>query len=241
MVNLMDMLLKIIYSAAITGLLAALIYKKKYLDKWGVFGSSVMAFTILFLADLKWLLLLISFLVLGSLVSKMGYGFKKTIKMAESRRSLKNVLANGLMAILFVLAYSSGFITEEIALVGYVGAIAAANSDTFSSELGMLSRETPRLISNFKTVKTGTDGGITVCGTFAGLLGSFLIGLLAYALFNDILMFWTATISGMIGNFADSFLGAFFERKGILNNEHVNFMATLSGGTFAVLFYQHVL
>uniref|UniRef100_A9A6M2 TIGR00297 family protein n=1 Tax=Methanococcus maripaludis (strain C6 / ATCC BAA-1332) TaxID=444158 RepID=A9A6M2_METM6 len=237
----MDMLLKIIYSASITLILAALIHKKKYLDKLGIVGSSIMAFTILFLADLKWLLLLITFLVLGSLVSKMGYGFKKTIKMAESRRSLKNVLANGLMAVLFVLAYSTGLITEEMALVGYIGAIAAANSDTFSSELGMLSRETPRLITNFKIAKTGTDGAITVCGTFAGLLGSFLIGILAYALFNDTAIFWTATISGMIGNFADSLLGAVFERKGLMNNEHVNFMATLSGGTFAVLFYQLII
>jgi len=230
----MDMLLKIIYSLAITIALAVLIYKRKYLDTVGIAGSSVMAFLILVIADLKWLLLLMSFLVLGSFVSKVGYSLKNSIKMAESKRSLKNVLANGLMAVLFVLGYYLGLITQEIALIGYIGSIAAANSDTFSSELGMLSKETPRLISNFKKVKTGTDGAITLWGTFAGFLGSLLIGIIAFGLFKDLNVLIIATAAGMIGNISDSYLGAFFERKKLLNNEHVNFIATLVGGIFAV-------
>ncbi|ABR55240.1 protein of unknown function DUF92 transmembrane [Methanococcus vannielii SB] len=233
----MDVLLKISYSLVITLLLAVFIYAKKYLDSVGIIGSSIMAFIILFIADLRWLILLISFLVLGSLASKAGYSLKNAIKMAESKRSLKNVLANGLMAVLFVLGYYFGILTQEIALIGYIGSIAAANSDTFSSELGMLSRETPRLISNFKKAEKGTDGAITFFGTFAGLMGALLIGVISYGLFNDLNVLIIATIAGMAGNISDSYLGAFFERKKLLNNEHVNFIATLVGGIFSIFLY----
>lgn len=54
---------------------------------------------------------------------------------------------------------------------------AAVAADTFSSELGILSRSRPRLLTswNFREVPPGTNGGITFWGTMAGFLGASTI------------------------------------------------------------------
>ena len=56
---------------------------------------------------------------------------------------------------------------------------AAVAADTFSSELGILSRNRPRLLTswNFREVPPGTNGGITFRGTMAGFLGAATIAL----------------------------------------------------------------
>lgn len=50
-------------------------------------------------------------------------------------------------------------------------------ADTFSSELGILSNSQPRLITSptLRKVPKGTNGGVTIWGLVAGLLGSFTV------------------------------------------------------------------
>jgi uncharacterized protein (TIGR00297 family) len=233
----MNIYLKFIYSIIITIILAYAIKKKGYLDNSGVFISSLMSFIILIGTNIYWLILMVLFLVFGSIVSKIGYAKKCDMGMGESKRTIKNVLANGLIAVLVVLLNMFGIIEYSIALIGYIGAIAAATSDTFSSEIGVISNETPRLITTFEKIKNGEDGGITIKGTIAGLVGSLLIGIIASIMFNNINLIWIATISGTAGNIVDSLMGALFERKGIINNEIVNFTCTFAGCVCAVLLY----
>ncbi|KAL8967726.1 MAG: hypothetical protein Q9197_005275 [Variospora fuerteventurae] len=54
---------------------------------------------------------------------------------------------------------------------------ASSAADTFSSELGILSKSRPRLLTSwsFRKVPPGTNGGITFWGTMAGFLGAFII------------------------------------------------------------------
>ena len=44
-----------------------------------------------------------------------------------------------------------------------------------------------------------------------------------------------SVISGTIGCFMDSFLGAVLERRDVLTNEHVNLLATVTGAIVGVL------
>ncbi|EHP82899.1 TIGR00297 family protein [Methanotorris formicicus] len=228
----MDIISKFFLAVVVVCILVLLIKRSNSLDNRGICASSVMAFIIILGAGLTWLMVLLSFFVLGVLVSRTGYSAKKKMRLGESKRTVKNVLANGLIPLLFVILYFFGF---KLALFGYVGSIAAATSDTFSSELGVLSKETPRLITTLKKVEKGTDGGITFFGTFAGLMGAFLIGIASYLLFKNYDLIWIATVSGIFGNLVDSFCGAVFERQGIMNKEHVNFIATLIGGICGIL------
>jgi uncharacterized membrane protein len=85
------------------------------------------------------------------------------------------------------------------------------NADTWSTELGLLSPVSPRMITNGKKVEQGTSGGVTLAGTLAALAGATLVGLAAIIfsagqawLFNLIVI----VLGGLIGSLFDSVLGA---------------------------------
>lgn len=72
------------------------------------------------------------------------------------------------------LCYSWG---GDVLVVGIIANYAAVAADTFSSELGILSKSEPRLITSlgFRKVPRGTNGGVSLMGLAAGLFGSILI------------------------------------------------------------------
>merc|ERR1712093_378526 len=65
----------------------------------------------------------------------------------------------------------------DLLVVGIVANYAAVAADTFSSELGILSKSKPRLITswNLREVPPGTNGGVTLHGLASGFLGSLVI------------------------------------------------------------------
>ena len=72
------------------------------------------------------------------------------------------------------LCYSWG---GDLLVVGIVANYAAVAADTFSSELGILSKSEPRLITSLtlRKVPRGTNGGVTLMGLGAGLMGSLVV------------------------------------------------------------------
>ena len=58
----------------------------------------------------------------------------------------------------------------------FYGALATVNADTWATELGVLARSRPRLMTNGQTVPVGTSGGVTAEGTLAALAGALFIG-----------------------------------------------------------------
>ena len=98
---------------------------------------------------------------------------------------------------------------------------AAVASDTFSSELGILSKTKPRLITApWRVVPPGTNGGVTATGLGAGLLGSFILSATS-TLLVPFCKDWTfaskinytlaLTTAGFCGTLLDSLLGALFQ------------------------------
>src|SRR5690242_4568308 len=95
---------------------------------------------------------------------------------------------------------------------------AAVAADTFSSELGILSKTKPFLITApWRTVPPGTNGGITTTGLAAGMYGSLGISLVAWLLIpfckewdsRDSMRFAISmTFAGIAGTLLDSLLGA---------------------------------
>ncbi len=101
--------------------------------------------------------------------------------------------------------------------VGFAGALAAANADTWATELGVLSRSAPRSIRNGQKVEPGTSGGVSLLGMAAAAGGALLIALLAVVCWMGQILavpgnwqVWLAgiTLAGLAGSSADSLLGA---------------------------------
>lgn len=100
---------------------------------------------------------------------------------------------------------------------------AAVAADTFSSELGILSKSKPRLITSptLRVVPPGTNGGVTATGLLAGVLGAFTIALTSAVLlplcdagFNikaRVQWILAVTIWGALGSVLDSILGGLLQ------------------------------
>ena len=120
---------------------------------------------------------------------------------------------------------------------GFIGAIATATADTLASEIGVLDQN-PRLITTFQKVNPGTNGAVSVLGTAVGIAGAAVIGIAAYFLGimpNALSAILVSIISGTVGCFMDSILGALFENQGWITNEHVNLIATIVGAIVGIL------
>lgn len=133
-------------------------------------------------------------------------------KLAKgATRDWRQVAANGGAAGLFSIIYL--FNHDMIWLVGFAVCLASANSDTWASEIGSLSKQEPLYIRTFKRVEKGTSGAISLLGSLASLAGSFLISIIGYWLF-DLSFFLTALvfIFGYLGNVIDTLIGAFYQQ-----------------------------
>ncbi|MDO5848481.1 MAG: TIGR00297 family protein [Methanobrevibacter sp.] len=207
-------------------------YKRKALDLLGSLFMVIMGIVIIFSAGVNWLLLLILFLILSLIATRYAKRYKTFLGEFEGQRTTKNVISNGIVA--FMMAAFGGYYLPFVG--GFIGAISTATADTLASEIGVTT--TPRLITTFKKVEPGTDGAVSVLGTAAGIGGAAIIGIAAYLLgivsnpFSGLIV---AIVSGTIGCFMDSFLGATFERKEMLTNEHVNLIATITGAIVGII------
>lgn len=175
---------------------------------------------------------------LTAIATRLGFSRKQKLGAAENRRGRRasQVLANLAVAgTLAVLGGIMGLGTWTIASM--VAALAEAAADTVSSECGQAWSDRVYMITGFQRVPVGTDGGISVPGTLAGLCAGAFIAIFSYRLhlvpFHSAILAGTA---GVLGMFVDSLLGATFERRRWLGNNTVNFLSTLFAALLAFLF-----
>ena len=212
-------------------ILAFITYKRKSLDLFGSAVMVIMGVIIIFSAGANWLLLIVLFLVLSLLATRYSKTYKMSLGEFEGRRTSKNVISNGVVAC-FMAAFGGYYLPF---VGGFIGAIATATADTLASEIGVLYQ--PRLITTFQKVDPGTNGAVSTLGTAAGIAGAAIIGISAYLLgivANPFSAIVVSIISGTIGCFADSILGALLENRDLLTNEHVNLIATIVGAIVGI-------
>jgi uncharacterized protein (TIGR00297 family) len=163
------------------------------------------------------------------ITTRIGYQRKLKLGTAERRegRKASQVLANlGVAAACVALSLFSA--NRALFLLAMAAALSEAAADTVSSELGQAFGDQPRLITTWRAVSAGTDGGVSLIGTLAGAVAAGIVSLVC-VLGGLLPPAWlpisiSAAILGMI---ADSFLGASLERHHMVNNDSVNFLSTL--------------
>lgn len=210
----------------------------KKLTLWAALTGGVIGFFIYQGAGFTGIVLLAGFFLLGTLATSWKLEFKEKERLAErdrGKRKPSQVLANGgIAAILGLIIWMYPHLSSLLRLM-MAGSLSAAAADTLSSELGMVYGKRFYNIKNLRRDRKGLDGVISLEGTLCGMGGSAIIACIYSIGFGWSVDFLWIIVAGTIGNLVDSFLGATLERKGIIKNDTVNFLNTLSGALVAMV------
>ncbi len=173
--------------------------------------------------------------------TRFGYRRKLALGLAEHRegRNSWQVLANlAVPALCSVLFSTTGNRTWVVAALG---ALAESATDTVASEIGQYHRQNARMITTWKRVPAGTDGGITLPGSLAGLAAGLVV--VAVGTVGGMIpqsQIWIPATAGFGGMLIDSVLGATLQRRGWINNQTVNFLATLAAAALGYVIVNRV-
>lgn len=213
------LLLGLLLSCVIGGLA----YWRHALAGSGVLGATLIGTVVFGLGGWTWGGTLVAFFTSSSMLSHYRSAQKANLTenfAKGSRRDLGQTLANGGVAL--IIAFIAGGTSRPAPLaLAFYGALAAANADTWATELGVLAPSRPRLITTGSLVPTGTSGGVTALGLLAALAGATFIGAVAFVLtqgaalltiggwlLRDWVLLPATAVSGFLGSLIDSLLGA---------------------------------
>jgi len=190
-------------------IIVILSFKAKFLNFSGSVATFILAVLIFGFGGWKWSVPILVFFIISSLLSKAGKKRKEKFKNTFEKSGVRDyaqVVANGGLAGLFIFIHI--FHPEPLYYHLYLVSLAAANADTWATEIGVLFKTTPRMITSFKKVEPGVSGAISFFGTFASFLGSLIIAFSGYFFSISLEHFIIITIAGFFGSIIDSFLGA---------------------------------
>lgn len=192
----------------------------------GAGAGLLLTFIICLAAGPLAMLAVVTVFLLTFVATRLGYRQKQQIGVAERNdgREASQIFANLGAAALCAAPLAVYSNSTRALLIGTVAALAEAAADTVSSEIGQAFGGRALLITNLKPVPPGTNGGVTMVGTVAGVIAacvvaavSVWVGLLYSTYFALVVV---AATAGMI---VDSILGAVVEKPGRLGNDSVNF------------------
>ncbi len=166
------------YGFLLAILIASLAYRAHSLSKSGAFAAMILGTIIFGLAGgILWAVLLLTFFFTSSALSRAFKKRKQGLNEKYSKGDQRDAgqFGNGGLAAAFVI-FHYFYPESNIGWIGFAASLAAVNADTWATELGVLNRTPPRMITDpRKRVEKGTSGGVSLVGTLASLAGSALI------------------------------------------------------------------
>jgi uncharacterized protein (TIGR00297 family) len=181
-----------------------------------VAGFAVGAGILFFGGWISWILLMV-FFGSSSVLSRLNASAKDDLSVLHekgSRRDKVQVLANGGVGLLMSVGWAAT--GAPLFLIAVAVSFAAANADTWASEIGVLASRRPVSILTGRPLPRGTSGGVTLLGFAASATGAGLIAAVftaGYALTAGLSwalvgVFLVVTAGGFLGSVIDSVLGA---------------------------------
>ncbi|CAB1421788.1 unnamed protein product [Pleuronectes platessa] len=214
--------------------------KRRSLDPSGALGALLVGF-VLTMANYSFFSSLLMFFISSSKLTRWGGAQKKKIDAEYKEGGSRNwiqVFCNGgvptELALLYMIEVGPGEMAIDFGnqysaswmCLSLVGALACSTGDTWASEVGpVLSQSLPRLITTWKEVPAGTNGGVTPVGLVASFLGGLAVGV-AYFVTQLLTVSnlhlsdpqWPIMVyggvAGLLGSMLDSFLGAHLQYSG---------------------------
>ncbi|HVD98841.1 MAG TPA: DUF92 domain-containing protein [Cytophagaceae bacterium] len=205
------------YAQLIALLVSIFSYKKKSVALSGFLSMVLISSFFIWNKGIAPLCILFAMFASASLLTHYKEHYKSSLTSAviakHGPRDYIQAICNLGVASFCFLMYT--FTQEKYLLLVLLCSVAASNADSWASEIGVLSKKTPVMITNFKPCRPGISGGITLLGTLAGICGSMFIALLAVLLkqymlpsYSSFTLFTWITLAGTFGLLLDSLLGA---------------------------------
>lgn len=229
-----------LFSILVPFMLTIRALKRGSLDRSGALSALLVGF-VLTMANYSFFSALLAFFISSSRLTRWGGAQKRKIDAEYKEGGQRNwvqVFCNGgvptELALLYMIEVGPGEIPIDFSkqysaswmCLSLLGALACSSGDTWASEVGpVLSQSQPRLITTWKEVPAGTNGGVTPVGLVASFLGGFTVGV-AYFLTQLLLVSDLHTagpqwpimvyggVAGLLGSMLDSYLGAHMQYSG---------------------------
>ncbi|MDH5746470.1 MAG: DUF92 domain-containing protein [Candidatus Bathyarchaeota archaeon] len=218
-------------------LFSAIVYVTQFFDLGGAVATFLFLMIVMARSPPWWSFVLVAMYVtiLGATIYKKND--KARIRGAQfaeesKKRTYTNVIGKiALPAIAAILGDTGMFISSTSFGV----------ADSFANEIGILSRRRPLLITTGESVDPGTNGAVSPLGTFACIISSVSIGLMI-----PLLSFFECPwipclilglVTGVLGSFIDSLMGATLENQGVLRGWQINFFSGLVIGVIGSYIY----
>ncbi|KAH7572335.1 hypothetical protein JRO89_XS04G0239700 [Xanthoceras sorbifolium] len=233
-------LIQPLIAVVISSIIAIRAYRRRSLDFSGAISGFIVMATHLAVGARFGAMLLLFFFT-SSKLTKVGEDKKRRVDADFKEGGQRNwiqVLSNSGVATILVVAIwkltgwqdkcldSNESIQITALIGGVIGHYCCCNGDTWSSELGVLSDDQPRLITTFKPVRRGTNGGVTKAGLLAAAAAGSVIGLTFVLLgflttkctydaaLKQLLVIPLSAVAGLCGSVIDSLLGATLQFSG---------------------------
>jgi uncharacterized protein (TIGR00297 family) len=217
--------------------LALLAQRMRAVDLSGAAAGAVASFLLYSTSGLGAFITLGALFLLTAGATRFGAARKRRLGVAEARRGRTawQVLAN--LSVATILSVASLYASVPELLLGAVAALAEAAADTVASEIGQALSARAYLVTTFRHVEVGAEGGISVVGSVSGVVAALSVALVAFGC-QLIPARWIVAAAGaaLIGMFLDSLLGATLQQRGWLSNSGVNVAGTLAAAVIAIAF-----
>ncbi|PZO37525.1 MAG: TIGR00297 family protein [Pseudanabaena frigida] len=223
----------------------ALLLPRKVLTTAGICHAWILGIVVWGCLGWQGYTVILSYLILGSGVTRIGKDIKEAKGIAEKRdgaRGPENLW--GSAATGAVCAIGQAIAPNPLWLLAYVASLSTKLADTTASEIGKAYGKSTFLITTLKPVPAGTEGAVSLEGTIAGVVGSLLISAIGWSvglLISPWDLLWCA-IASFIATNIESLIGATLQEKyDWLTNEIVNGINTTIGALIVVLISQLLL
>jgi uncharacterized protein (TIGR00297 family) len=207
----------------------ALLYRaksRKSLTDFGLVVAGISAFIHTLGPSSLNLVLLAVFFLTSTQFGKVKAEYKNTLTAvsstkAKEARNHSQVLANSAFAS-FLILVQHFYGQFEILTIGVIAQYAAVCADTWASELGILSKSPPILITTLRPCPRGTNGGVSLYGLQVSVAGGVLMGIVgvliapmfaSYSVTEKVQFIAFTGVVGLFGSLLDSLLGALFQNS----------------------------
>lgn len=216
-------------AVALNGACAALAAWKRILTPAGIVGAVILGLGTWAFGGLGLWIVLLSFLVLGTAVTRVGWRRKAERGIAEhdqGRRGLGNVAGKGV--VVFAAAVLSLVADPDLCAVMAVAALAAALADTAGSEIGKAFSSRAYALLSWRRVAPGTAGAVSGIGSVATVVGAITVA--SVAVLAKVIEPELAALCVVIGT-AAAFLESGFSRD--VGHDAINLTLTVVAATLA--------